>query len=214
MNNKVIFAGFLLSHLNAAISLAAEAKSPPRTLPLSSVVTTGPQKGMERATKVFRLADGTLDHKAYRNSVEGIEQGTHSGASNVFLVDAIKVQDAIKASKTVLIGSGSALTPWPVDTPKPVRGGHWLVAYLGTAPSTPTWWTVESITVSGRTIRVTYRESPPTGTTRDAVLYYYWAPLGHLGPGIYDLELFDAGRNMVSLMRKVEVGSNEDGGQK
>jgi hypothetical protein len=198
-----------LSQLNGAASSAAETKSASRTIPLSSVVTTGSQKGMKRATKVFQLDDGKRDNKAYYNSIGQIEKGTRSGASNVFLVDATTIQDAIWASTRIILGSDSARIPAPVNTSNPVRGSHWLVSYLGTGPSIPTWWTVESISVSGKTIRVTYRESPPTGATRDAELYYCWAPLGQLAPGIYDLELFDAGRNIVSLMRKVEVDSKK-----
>jgi len=214
MSTTFVLISIALSQLNGTASSAAETKSVSRTIPLSSVVTTGSQKGMKRATKVFQLDDGKRDNKAYYNSIEQIEQGTRSGASNVFLVDATTIQDAIWASTRIILGSDSARIPAPVNTPNPVRGSHWLVAYLGTAPSTPTWWTVERITVSGKTIRLTYRESPPTGATRDAESYYYWAPLGPLAAGIYDLELFDAGRNMVSLMRKVEVESKKNGGGK
>jgi hypothetical protein len=214
MVSTLVLVSIFLSQLNDAANPTAETKSASRTIPLSSVVTTGPQKEMQRAMKVFQRDDGKRDNKAYYNNIGQIEQGTHSGASNAFLVDATTAQDAVKASKSTILGSGGARTPFPVNTPNPVRGSHWLVAYLGTAPSTPIWWTVESITVSDKTIRLTYRESPPTGATRDAQLYYYWAPLGQLAPGIYDLELFDAGRNMISLTRKVEVGSNENGGRK
>jgi hypothetical protein len=41
------------------------------------------------------------------------------------------------------------------------------------------------------------------------MLYYYWAPLGKLAPGIYDIELYDAGRKAISLMRKIEVESSD-----
>ncbi len=186
-------------------SLGETSESSERIVPLSSVVTTGPQKGMEPANNVFRQEDGKRDNKAYYNYIGKIEQNTHSGASNAFLIDATTVQDAVRASTRILLGSRAARTPAAVNTVHPIRGSHWLVAYLGTGPSDPTWWTVESIKVKDKTIRLAFRESPPTGATRDGLLYYYWAPLGTLNPGTYDIELFDLDRTTISLMRKVEV---------
>ena len=213
MFSTLVVVGVLLCQLNAPANSKADGPDASRAVPLKSMVTTGPQKEMQQAANVFQLDNGKRDNKAYYNNIGEVMKGTRSGASNAFLVDATTVRDAIKASTRIILGSRAARTPAPVDKPEPVRGSHWLVAYLGTGPSSPTWWTVEGVTVDGKTIRMTYRESSPTDTTRDAELYYYWAPLGQLAPGVYDLVLFDAGRNRISLMRKVEVGSNEDGGR-
>jgi hypothetical protein len=208
---KYFCAGFAVSVtlLTATGVLRGENAVASRAVPLTSVVTTGPQKGMERASNVFLLADGKRDNKAYHNYIEAIELGTDSGASNAFLVDATTVQDAIRASKRIILGSRSARTAAPVDGERAIRGKYWLVALLGIGPSGPPRWVVESIVVEGRSVRLTYREPPSTGSHRDALPYYFWASIGTLDPGTYDIELYDADRKVISLMRKVEVESGD-----
>jgi hypothetical protein len=82
-----------------------------------------------------------------------------------------------------------------------------MVAYLGMGPSSPTWWTLERVAMNGNRIRLTFRESKPALMSADIHLYYYWVPLKGIEPGRYQLELYDAENEIVSLMRSVEVRS-------
>jgi hypothetical protein len=135
------------------------------------------------------------------------------GSSNIFLVDAPKLRDALDASSNVLFGSRSADTPAPVDTPEPERGSHWLVAYLGTGPSTPTLWIIEGVRVGEGKVVVSYNRPKPQPATDDARRYHFWIPLGKLDSGTYDLQLFDTGKKLITLMRRVEVLSDTERGK-
>lgn len=186
---------------------SATAKGDTSSIPLASILTTSPQEGMLQAREVFRGQSKNRKNVVTSRYLEKILQGTKGGASNVFLVDATNVSDAVKASSRVIVGSRSANTSAPVNTPNPIRGNYWLVAYLGSGPSSPTWWTVEKVGRSGSQVRVTYRRSQPSAATSDVHEYYYWVPLGALDLGIHELELYDAERKVVSLMRRVEVSA-------
>jgi hypothetical protein len=133
-----------------------------------------------------------------------IQQVIH-GASNVFLVEADNVHEAVRASSSVILSAQSVRIPVRIDAEHAARDNYWLVAYIGAGPSEPTWWTIERVTAKGNTIRIAYRESPPAATTQDVHMYYYWIPIGRLESGVYKLELYDAARRLVTLMRRVEV---------
>ncbi|RIK82768.1 MAG: hypothetical protein DCC67_06790 [Planctomycetota bacterium] len=165
-------------------------------IPLSVVVTTSRQDGLKYAREAL-----AKDNPYLRQILEN----ARGGASNAFLVDATTVDDAVRASAGVFVALRAADTPAPVNVTKPIRGSHWLVAYLGSGPSTPTWWTIAGASVEGKTIRLTYRQSPPVPATSDVQHYYYWLPLGKLDPETYEVELFDADEKAVTLMRRVKV---------
>lgn len=183
------------------------AKGDTSSIPLASILTTSPQQGMLHPREVFHEQSKDRKNVVTNGYLRQILQGTKGGASNIFLVDATNVNDAVNASFSVLVGARGADTPAPVNKPDPVRGSHWLVAYLGTGPSSPTWWVVESVVVDGSTVRLTYRKTRPTAATRDAHQYYYWVPLPTLDPGSYELKLYTSDRNLVTLMRRVEMES-------
>jgi hypothetical protein len=156
-------------------------------IPLKSIHSTSQQEGMQRANKEC-IVSGDRSGK-----------GRPSGASNVFLVDAKSLDDAMKATALVLIGPRS---------PAQVRvqtGSHWLVVYLGTTSSTPPRWIVDGVTIEGNRIRFTYHQSQARMHTGDMHPYLYWIPVGQLQPGKYRLELYDG--EDVTLMRRVEVGT-------
>ena len=163
-------------------------------LPLTAVRTTSPQP------KLQRVIDEDL--------IAGLKKAS-SGASNVFLVEAANIEDAMRATSSVLRGSHRADTPATANRPDPSRGRHWMVAYLGMGPSNPTWWTIDRVEMKDERIRLTFRQSKATLITADIHHYYYWIPLKKLQPGTYQLELYDAKNEMVSLMRNVEVRNKE-----
>jgi hypothetical protein len=166
---------------------------------LRSIITTSEQDGVQHIGNVLKADNGYLRQ---------LRQDTKGGASNVFLVEAEGINDAVKASFDVFLGSLRAATPATVSTTKQKRPIHWLAVYLGPGPSTPVWWTVEGATVQGNTVRLTYRQSRPQPATEDVHRYYCWVPLGKLAPGAYSVELFDADEKAVTLMRRVKVEAN------
>jgi hypothetical protein len=169
-----------------------------KTIPLSSVITTGPQP----EAKAFEVA--FPDEAERRKLVEQISAFS-GGASNLFLVDATNSLDAFEATLSVLQGSHSAETPAPVNTAEPQRGSYWLVAYLGVGPSQPVSWIVESATIDRNTIRVSYHHPKANIVTRDVWRFYYWVPLGKLAAGNYQLELYDTREKAVTLSRRVRI---------
>ncbi len=173
-------------------------------IPLNEIVTTGPQNGLQHGRDLFQQDES--EHK--RRSVEEYLRQIQSiarGSSNVFLVDATNIFDAISASFSILVGTRSADTPAPVNTAEPIRGSHWLVAYLGSGPSSPSWWKVEETKIAGNTITFSYRKTLPSPATKDIHPYFYWIPLGNLSPGAYEIRLFDTHLQVTSLLRRVEV---------
>jgi hypothetical protein len=170
---------------------------------LFDIVTTGPQQQLLPIKEAWEK-DGKQSPDVYRNAIRQIHS-INNGASNAFLVDATTAQDCISASLSVLAGWHSADTPVPVNTTKPLRGSHWMVAYLGAGPSTPTWWTVESVVVAKDKVILRYKASKPSPATADVRPYMYWIPLGKLASGTYELQLLDADRGSVTLLRRVEV---------
>src|SRR5258707_685267 len=115
---------FFLIGQSAAEPSAEKNYNEVKKVSLSEIVTTSPQKGLQSVRDVLlqkgnaQTADGYL-----RQLLIG-----SNGSSNVFLVDATTIYDALEASSSILVGSRSAETPAPVNTSQPTRGTHWLVA--------------------------------------------------------------------------------------
>jgi hypothetical protein len=202
MKTLFIFVGFAVGFFVFARAIAEESRDQnaiqTRTIPLSEIITTGPQENLQNIDKVVGEAeayDGFM--MRFRN--------VGDGSSNVFLVHANNLRDALNASSNVLFGSRSADFPAPVDTPDPPHGSHWLVAYLGTGPSEPTWWAVESVRVQKSKVVLAYRKPKPGSAADDVRRYYYWIPLGQLNPNTYEIQLVDLDKAAVTLMRRVEV---------
>ncbi len=202
MKLSLMFVGIAICLLLAARVMAEEPADQKRTIPLSEIVTTGPQKDL-------RSIDDVVGPTEAYNSFMMRFRNAGDGSSNVFLVDAKKIRDALEASANVLFGSRSAETPASQDKPKPERGSHWLVVYLGSGPSNPVWWTVESVTVDKGKVIFTYHKSKPQPATDDVRRYYYWVPLGKLDATNYDIQMYDSDKTAVTLMRRVEVSQSK-----
>ncbi len=215
MNRLLTVGGVAAGFLVIAHALAEESREEnmkeQRPIPLSEIVTTSPQKGLQQVRDALQQENAALKSEATDGYLRQI-QSISNGSSNAFLVDAINTSDSIAASLSILVGWRSANTPAPVNTTKPKRGSHWLVAYLGSGPSTPTWWNVESVSATKSTVTLTYKRSKPSPATADVHPYFYWVPLGKLDPGPYEVQLLDADRGVISLMRRVEVEVNTEKG--
>jgi hypothetical protein len=173
-------------------------KSPTLRIPLESVVATSQVAATKRQT------NGNPDFvNAALRQIYGPEH--FDGASNLFLVDAPTIEDAVRASALVFAGARAADVPLPLNMPDPPRGNNWLVVFLGIRGSSPTNWLVDSITVNGNVIRFSYHQQGSGAETANLHAYHYWVPLGKLDSGFYTLELYDTKQSMVTLMRRVEV---------
>jgi hypothetical protein len=162
------------------------------------MITTSPQPKMRNLGDVF--PDGEMeDFKAKILS-------THRNEASVFVVDAMNEKDAVSASAGVLFDSKPTDTEVTVNTADPPPGSHWLVAYLGMGPSHPARWIVERASIARNKIRLIYRKPELTSVTGDIQHYYYWVPLGKLKAGSYEVELYDAHSEAVTLSRRVAVG--------
>jgi hypothetical protein len=177
-----------------------------RQIPLGETLTTSAQEGLQNVGDAFSDPDNP-EVKSANGYLQKILRSSENGASNVFLVDATSAVDAVRSSAGVLLRSRAADSPAPVNMGRPKRGAHWLVAYLGTAQCFPVRWNVEGVAVEGNRIRLAYHTPDSTvhAVTTDVHAYLYWVPLSELAPGVYQLELFDAGEEAVTLMRRVRV---------
>jgi hypothetical protein len=172
-------------------------------IPLAEVIATSNQDGLQHVHEVLPDKPENKSTLGYFRKV--VERSP--GASSVFLVDAESFADAMNASASVFAGGRAAATPVPANKQKAVRGNQWLVAYLGTAHSTPLRWIVSGVSVDKSRIRLTYQEPEAFISTADSYPYFYWVPLGKLEPGAYQVELYDADEKAVTLMRRVVVES-------
>ena len=174
-------------------------------IPLSSILTTSPQVGMVQVREAFPQTSDDRKNIATYGYLQRLSREANGGASNAFLVDATEANNAVSASFRVLVGSGGADYPVPVSKPDPPVGNYWLVVYLGSGPSNPTWWAVESVVVDKSRVVMSYRKPKPQPATDDIRRYYFWVPLGKLDHDTYEIQLFDADEEVVTLMRRVEV---------
>jgi hypothetical protein len=172
-----------------------------REVPLSSVVSTSYQKGLQHAARGWKES-GYIE--PYGRDLDKLyEKQGGQGASNVFLADAPDISGAVAATVSVMLGGRSTDRPATLNQPNPPRGSLWLVVYLGVYGSSPPQWIVDSATVESTKIRFAYHRGG--AETKDSYQYFYWVPLKTLPSGTYQLELFDTESNAVTLSRRVIV---------
>jgi hypothetical protein len=82
------------------------ARAQSRAVDLSDAFSIGPQEGFQRVHR-GRYVDGELVESDYARDLAEIEK-LRTGASNVFLVDATNLKDAMNASWQVLTNYGPA----------------------------------------------------------------------------------------------------------
>lgn len=202
-----IAAGILaIAHVVADESRDQKIKAE-RVITLSEIVSTSIQRELKHASTNFR-DDGVFE-QSYGYQLQQIVLGSKSGASNLFLVAAANIDDAIQASSEVLLGGAVVSPPATVNNPKALRGSHWLVAYLGVGHSSPPGCVIKAVSVNGPRIRIAYKYTHPNTVTKDIHPYYYWVPVGKLSDGLYKLEHYDTELKEITLMRLVEVKSSD-----
>ena len=197
MTRFILFVLLILAVAAAAVA----SQTAGREIPLSDIVSTVRQEGLQYIGSGRRQVAGKVVEEDYASAMEEIMR-SRGGASNAFLVDASTIGDAVKATARIVAGYRSADNPVPFSN---VSGSNWLVVYLGCGHSQPTKWVVDRLTVDGNTVRLIYRKPQAKFQTTDVVFYYYWIPVGGLDNGTYDLRLYDADLKVVTLMRRVEV---------
>jgi hypothetical protein len=136
-----------------------------RSIPLDSVVTTANQPELQHARATYDAEGYTEPYGKF------LEQllGEKIGASNVFLVEAPGITEAVSASRGVLIGARAADTPAPLNMPDPPRGSYWLVVFLGIRGSSPGHWLVDSVTVHGDVVRFSYHRRGSGGRPKTCI---------------------------------------------
>jgi hypothetical protein len=193
--------GLLALFLYCSISCAEEAVE----IPLSSIVTTSPQKGMLHIRELLGQQPPDQIRKSAQGYLSQIVQANKGGASNVFLVDAGNAPSAIAASFNVFVGQWSANTPAYENSPDPNRGLHWLVVYLGWGDPHAATWEVDGVRKEGNLIALGYRKKRKPEDSDGDHRYFYWIPIAKLSPGSYEVKLDDADSHKTTLMRRVEV---------
>jgi hypothetical protein len=151
---------------------------------LSQIYATNGQKGLKELPE--------------NKDWEAIRTKSTYGASNVFLLRGKDVDEAIKATRLIILAGGRG-----DSIEEEVQGQAWMVLSWGVGSSSPPKWTIHSVEKSEKSIRVHYREHK--AFTDDIHHYYAWVPLGSLKPGKYTLEVWshDTGEKMLQRLCKV-----------
>ena len=173
-------------------------------IPLQSIYSTNGQEGLRSVTDSFILQkDGTKKYaEPYGHFLAEIHQDLRSGASNVFLVRGKDITAAVQATWLASVGGRSAEVPVsPEDGSE--RTPSWLVVYFGIQGSEPPGWLIKSVERRGETVKLNYMKR--LAETKDKHHYLAWVPVGELAPGPCTLELFDAEKMQVTLLRRVTV---------
>jgi hypothetical protein len=167
-----------------------------RVIPLKDIYSTNRQKGLQRVSKG--------EDEPYARELLELRRGLRTGASNVLLVRGKDFRTAVKASWLAFTGGRTAVRPVVPDEGS--KGAPlWLVGYLGISGSSPPDLLVQSAERKGNTIRLSYFRPKDGADSRDLHHYLVWVPLGELKAGSYTLELFDANKKEVTLLRRVGV---------
>ena len=180
-----------------------------RSIELDWAYSTGPQEGFQRAYSA-RVVDGKLVDSEYGRDLREIQRWK-GGASNAFLVEASTILEAMRGSRSVLVGYRSAERAVTVHPQVKKPGEYWLVIFLGIAHSSPPKWIVEGVAVDKNRVQLSYREPKVNFRSADAHMYYFWIPLGKLDAGVYNVGMYDSGLKAVTFMRRVEVPSVDGG---
>ena len=165
-----------------------------REVPLGAIYSTSHQKGLRNIRDV-------LDDSA-RQPLEKLEEADGLGLDNIALVRGGTVGEALFGSRFAFRGGAGA---GAAQLPGRPREDIWLVVYLGTASSEPPIYEVKAVAVFHDRIRFEYNLIEPGMATDDEHPYFFWAPLGALPAGPYQLEVHNATEGVVTLSRRVLV---------
>lgn len=127
---------------------------------------------------------------------------TKSTMPNLMIVNGKEIEDALKATRDVVFGSSFGNS---VPTIENSKDKHWIVVYLGRAGSSPPAWTIHSVDVQEKTIKIKVTRPKTTFQTLNSTPYFFWVPLGELKAQKYDLVLFDINDNETEMTRRIVV---------
>jgi hypothetical protein len=197
IDRRFIWRTVLLILLITLVVVAFANRNAEQDIAMSTVLATNPQADMKYVYDVCQ----TSERADYQKKLLQLD----SNASNAFLVEGSNDRDAFVASLRILFGPLPADTPAAVNRADARQGGCWFVAYLGSGPSEPRWFTIENAVVETGKIRLNYHRAHATMMTRDIQHYCYWVPLTKLDPGVYYVELYDTNLKAVTLSRRIGV---------
>jgi hypothetical protein len=207
----VFFGAALCGWLCVARSAPIAGEGKATEIALDRIKTTSRQVGLQRLTYaatpkkvvVQGIKPGLTFEPAYGRYLYNLEQGTRSGLSQIYIVESDEIAEVLRTTQALSIGMIGHDSNPPKKKAEQRGPSCWLAAFLGIGPSDPPAWVVKSVTVSSTRIRLTY--SKGEGKAGDPIPHYYWAPLGAVTPGAYDLELFDqdVGDVLFSVRRKI-----------
>src|SRR5262245_48083720 len=202
---QFLFCGGMLALVVAGAAISSQppagTEEATKTIPLESCYATFGGSGCQ-----FILRGGDRPHAA---DLEELLRNNRAGASNLALVRGKDIAQAVRATRWTFSAGQRAEAP---ALPNPDRDESeglplWLAVYFGTGSSEPGFGRVHAAEIRGKTVRVTYSRAKSHKVTADVVHFYLWVPLGRPEAGSYALELFDAVRNEVTLMRRVTVAN-------
>jgi hypothetical protein len=170
-------------------------------IPLKSIYSTNGQKGLIAVKQALEKPSG--------KQLNILRRDFPGGASNVVMVRGKNLTAALLATRWAFTGSRSAdVAIDPDDGSKDAP--LWMVAYLGNAGSSPPYWLIGAMERKGKTVRLKFaKDKSMGGRTKDSHHYFIWVPLGKLGAGTYNLELYDEDKEQVILLRRVTVSAKQ-----
>ncbi len=172
-------------------------------IPLTSIVASMRQPSLMSLTESLQTP-GMLHGQELRVLPERFNN-VATGASDVFLVEATGLHEAVAASQEVLLGGRGVKTPVILKNFRERPKHYWCVVYLGIGPSTPVKWTLKTVSHSNDRVVVQYLSALPGPATEDRQPYLYWIPLGRLRQASMRLELQEQATGATDLMRLVEL---------
>ena len=190
----LVFAGITLSDPNATSAGSQEpAPTPSRSIPLAQVHTTSPQKELKHldldiVDKTARRPQFKQYYGMYLDNVYRRFAKVKDGASDVELKKADDLDSAILGPPSHYV-NGKQENVQPKAT--------WLVARLGIGSVDSPTFVIESVTVDGDAVRLSYRKRKTEGDL--AIPYLYWIPLGPLPNDKARAELYDLDEKAVTI---------------
>lgn len=194
----ILTVAFLCPHLDdwKSRGFPAAQHMKERSIPLKSVYATFSQ---EECTEIKGA-----HVKAVANEFDELQR-SEQGASNVMLVRASNLADAVGATHLCYKEHFGTERPWPHHWSDKTNQ-IWAAVHFGCATSSGPYWIIHSVTVAGNRIRVSYSiDTVSTFVTNDLFQYYAWIPLGVLPTGKYSVELFNKADREVVLLRRVAI---------
>jgi hypothetical protein len=178
-----------------------QGKDSERTIPLESTYATTGQKNVQTIRSDLEATYGKDLDKIY-------EKVSDTSLSHIFIVRGEDLNQAIKATRRAFTSSQRGDRVIESDD-NSAAAQCWVVAYLGSGSSTPPAWEVRWVKVKGQIVQLAVSEPKRKIASADWHTYLVWVPLGKLEPDTYSLELIDAEKMEVTLMRRVTVQDNK-----